>query len=57
MPDHKETYNSKDLESLFKREERLLITLEDYCFRKSKKIETEFFVGKDSFTLKIRIWN
>jgi len=57
MPDHKETYNSKDLESLFEREERLLITLEDYCFKKSKKIETEFFVGKDSFTLKIRIWN
>lgn len=57
MPDHKETYNSKDLESLFEREERLRLYLKDYCLKKSKKIETEFLIGKDSFTLKIKIWN
>jgi hypothetical protein len=57
MPAHRETYNSKDLESLFEREERLRLYLKDYCLEKSKKIETEFLIGKDSFTLKIKIWN
>lgn len=57
MPAHRETYNSKDLESLFAREERLRLYLKDYCLEKSKKIETEFLIGKDSFTLKIKIWN
>jgi hypothetical protein len=57
MPAHRETYNSKDLESLFEREERLRLYLKDYCLKKSKKIETEFLIGKDSFTLKIKIWN